>query len=311
MNILVLYSVCEKHRAALEASAPGAEFTFHASAAEASDADVAAADVILGNVDPALLAHAEHLRLLQLQSAGYDGYAEPGVLPEGAALACSVGAYGQAVSEHMFAMVLGMVKRLPGYHDLQREHRWEDLGPVTTLRGAQVLVLGAGDIGTHFAELCRATGAHVIGIKRNPLAYPTVFEQMYGMDELAEHLGEADVVASFLPSSEQTRGLADKAFFAAMKPGAFFANGGRGDLVAAGALVDALESGHLAGAALDVCDPEPLPAEHPFWDAPNLVLTPHISGWFHLAVTLDNVVDIAVENLRHLAASEQLRNRVL
>lgn len=154
-------------------------------------------------------------------------------------------------------------------------------------------------------------GAHVSGIKRNPLAYPVVFEQMDGMDELAERLGEADVVTSFLPSSEQTRGLADEAFFAAMKPGAFFANGGRGDLVVADALISALESGHLAGAALDVCDPEPLPADHPFWDTPNLLLTPHISGWFHLAATLDNVVDIAAENLRHLTADEQLRNQVL
>ena len=92
-----------------------------------------------------------------------------------------------------------------------------------------------------------------------------------------------------------------------MKPGAFFANGGRGDLVVADDLVAALESGHLAGAAVDVTDPEPLPETSPLWDAPNMLITPHVSGWFHLAATLNNVVDIAAENLRHLQAGETLR----
>ena len=150
-------------------------------------------------------------------------------------------------------------------------------------------------------------GAHVRGIKRHPLVYPIVFEDMDGMDALSERLAEADIVASFMPSTPETRGLANAEFFAAMKPGAFFANGGRGDLVVADDLVAALESGHLAGAAVDVTDPEPLPATSPLWDAPNMLITPHVSGWFHLAATLNNVVDIAAENLRHLQAGETLR----
>lgn len=150
-------------------------------------------------------------------------------------------------------------------------------------------------------------GAHVRGIKRHPLVYPIVFEDMDGMDALPERLAEADVVAAFMPSTPETRGLANAEFFAAMKPGAFFANGGRGDLVVADDLVAALESGHLAGAAVDVTDPEPLPEASPLWDAPNMLITPHVSGWFHLAATLSNVVDIAAENLRHLQAGETLR----
>ena len=146
-------------------------------------------------------------------------------------------------------------------------------------------------------------GAHVRGIKRHPLVYPIVFEDMDGMDALPERLAEADIVASFMPSTPETRGLANAEFFAAMKPGSFFANGrawqsGRHA---------ALESGHLAGAAVDVTDPEPLPATSPLWDAPNMLITPHVSGWFHLAATLNNVIDIAAENLRHLQAGETLR----
>ena len=283
MNILVLLPVNDRHRAILESSAPGEDFIY-TSADAVTREQVADADVILGNIDPSMLTACEHLQLLQLQTAGYDDYLAAGTVPADAKLSCSVGAYGQAVSEHMFAMVLSMMKRLPGYRDLQREHRWEDLGPVTSLKNANVLVLGAGDIGGHFATLCRSMGAHVRGIKRHPLVYPIVFEDMDGMDALSERLAEADVVASFMPSTPETRGLANAEFFAAMKPGAFFAN-----------------------AAVDVTDPEPLPETSPLWDAPNMLITPHVSGWFHLAATLNNVVDIAAENLRHLQAGETLR----
>lgn len=95
-----------------------------------------------------------------------------------------------------------------------------------------------------------------------------------------------------------------------MPRGSFFANGGRGDLVVADALIDALASGQLAGAALDVTAPEPLPAQHSLWDAPNLLITPHVAGGFHLPAVLDNITDLAIENIRHLAAGEDLRNRV-
>ena len=127
MNILVLLPVNSRHRAILESSAPGEDFIY-TSADAATREQVADADVILGNIDPDMLTACEHLQLLQLQTACYDDYLAAGTVPADAKLSCSVGAYGQAVSEHMFAMVLSMMKRLPGYHDLQREHRWEDLG---------------------------------------------------------------------------------------------------------------------------------------------------------------------------------------
>ena len=140
MNILVLLPVNDHHRASLESSAPGEDFIY-TSADAITREQVANADVILGNIDPDMLTACEHLQLLQLQTAGYDDYLAAGTVLADAKLSCSVGAYGQAVSEHMFAMTLSMMKRLPGYHDLQREHRWEDLGPVPSLKNANVLVL--------------------------------------------------------------------------------------------------------------------------------------------------------------------------
>ena len=315
LNILVLLPLSDEQRTRLEKGAPGARFTYVAPDDGAmlgapTPEQVAAADVIVGNLAPERLGEARGLRLLQLNSAGYDDYLAAGTVPADALLACATGAYGQAVSEHLFAMVLSLIKRLPGYHDLQRAHEWGDLGPVATLDGARVLVLGTGDIGSHFARLCAAMGAHVTGANRHGGAAPDGFEHVVTMDELGGELGRADVVASFLPSTPETRDLADEAFFSSMRGGAYFANGGRGDLVDAEALVGALASGRLAGAALDVCAPEPLPADSPLWDAPNLLLTPHISGGFHLGVVLDNIVDIAAENIARLVAGDPIRNEV-
>lgn len=310
MNILVLVPANDEHKATLEAAAPEASFTYTSPDA-ATDEEVAAADVIVGNLAADRLGAAARLRLIQLNSAGYDNYVAAGTLPAGAALCCATGAYGQAVSEHLFASVLAVMKKLPGYRDLQRGRRWGDLGEVRSPAGANVLVLGAGDIGTHIATLFAAVGSHVTGVRRSPVATEAPFERMATMDELAELLPEADVVASVLPSTPQTRGLADAGFFACMKEGAIFANAGRGDLVNQSALLSALQSGHLAGAALDVCTPEPLPGDDALWTAPNLLLTPHISGFYHLPVTLDNIVAIAAGNIRTLLSGGELRNRAL
>ena len=322
MNVLVLLPLSPAQKTRLEAGAPEADFVYAADESgvvdgaglslgtNLTDGQIAAADVIVGNIPRNRLGAAGNLKLLQLNSAGYDSYLSAGTLPANTVLTSSVGAYGQAVSEHLFAMVLGLMKNLPGYRDGQHERAWADLGPVTTMCGAQVIVLGTGDIGSHFARLCQAMGAHVTGFRRHVGNVPDGFEAVHTMDKLPEFLPDADVVASFLPSTAETRGMADADFFASMKEGAYFVNGGRGDLADMDALDAALRSGHLGGAALDVTSPEPLPQDSPLWDAPNAFITPHVSGGFHLSTVLDNVVDIAAENLRHLTAGEPIRNAV-
>lgn len=309
MNILVIPPFSTAQKAVLEAGAPGAAFTY-AEACDVSDEQVAVADVIVGNLPAEQLAQARRLRLLQLNSAGYDAYMAPGTVPAGAALASAVGAYGQAVSEHLYTMLLMLMKHLDGYRDDQRAHAWTDRGAVATLAGAQVLVLGAGDIGRHFAQLASAHGAHVTGVRRHAGTAPQDFERICTMDELHGLLPKADAVVSILPSAPGTRGLVDARFLSSCKRGAYFVNGGRGDLVVQADLIAALESGQLAGAALDVTVPEPLPANDPLWDAPNILITPHVAGQFHLYTVLDNIARIAGENLRRLAAGEPLLNEV-
>ena len=309
-SVLVVIPTTQAQREEFQAIMPEARFVF-ADQRDTPPEDPRGFDIILGNVPPASIQASPRLAWMQTSSAGSDAYTRPGVLAPTTLLTCSTGAYGQAVSEHLFASVLAVQRKIELYRDDQRAHVWGDEGAVTSLRGATVLVLGAGDIGSAFARLCQAFGARVVGVRRHPLQPGEPFDRIISLDQVREVLPQADVVVSFLPSTPQTCNLADADFFAAMKPGTIFANGGRGDLVDEDALVEALQSGHLTGAALDVTRTEPLPAESPLWDVPNLLVTPHVAGFYHLQATLDNVVALAQANLRRYAADEPLVNVVV
>ena len=307
VKIVVLTPVTEEQRARLEAAAPVADFVYSSHAGVTSE-ELSDAEVVVGNVPPARLPEAPRLRFLQLDSAGYDSYLEV-PLPDGLVIANASGCYGQAVSEHMLAMLLGMMKHLPDYRDDQRAHVWRWEGHASTLDGANVLVLGAGDIGTHFARLVVALGAHATGCRRHVEQNRPPFERMLALGEIRPHLNEFDVVASVLPSTPETREVVDAPFLSAMREGSYLVNAGRGDLVDQDALVDALTSGHLSGAALDVCTPEPLPADSPLWDTPGLFLTPHQAGRFNLPATLDRIITLAAENVSRFLCGEDPRNR--
>ena len=274
------------------------------------DADIAGISVIIGNVPAGLLHAPETLEWLQTSSAGYDHYLVEGRLSPHTLLTNATGAYGQAVSEHMLASLLCLMKKIHLYRDNQRRALWKDEGPVQTLVGSKVLVLGTGDIGSSFARLASALGARVFGVRRSIGSCPAHFEEVYPIDGILGILGGFDIVACVLPSSPETRGLADASFFSAMKEGSFFVNAGRGDLVDSGALAASIASGHLAGAALDVTSPEPLPADHPLWGMPNALITPHVAGFWHLQATTDNVVAICRSNLVSYLDGACLKNVV-
>lgn len=255
------------------------------------------ASIILGNPSAEELEICENLRLLQCRTAGTDPYRKPGVLPEGTVLLSASGAYGHSVSEHMLAMLLSLMKRLPAYRDQQKTGTWSDLGPAKTLAGAMVLCVGTGDLGSSFARLCKALGAKTMGIRRNTAKPAEGIDEMYPMDRLDELLVQSDVVALMLPHSAETTHLMDRRQLLLMKKDAILLNGGRGTAVDCTALAQVLEDGHLWGACLDVTDPEPLPAGHPLWIQERAVLTPHTAGGNHLADTADRIAAIALEHL--------------
>ena len=306
-NILVVMPAADSHRRQLEAAAPGAVFTYASSPAEE---DVARADAIVGNIRPELLAHAKNLKLLQLNSAGSNPYLSlPAVCP-GARLCCATGAYGLAISEHMMGVLLELMKKLALYRDNQFEGRWQDLGPVTSVYGANVLVVGMGDIGTSFARLCAAFSARVTGVRRRAGEKPDFVESIRTPADLDALLPEADVVFLSLPETPETIGLMSDQRIALMKETAYLLNCGRGSAVDQAALLRAVRAGKLAGAGLDVTTPEPLSQDHPLWREPRIVITPHVSGQYHLAETHNRIVALACRNLRALQSGGPLESEV-
>ncbi len=273
--------------------------------------EIAEASIIIGKPPIDLLPYARNLEWLQLSMSGYDAYVQPGVLPKDVLLTNSKGAFGQAVGEHMLACTLEMMKKLHLYRDHQAKGEWVDEGVVSSLRNASVLVLGAGDIGCSYGSMCMALGAHVLGVRRTvPENAGESLMPIVTPDQVPHLLPATDVVACTLPSTPETRHMIDADFISHMKHGSYLLNVGRGDLIDQAALLCALRSGRIRGAALDVTDPEPLPEDSPLWQQENCVITPHVSGFFHLPRTLENIVKISAENLEAYAAGEPLQNVV-
>ena len=309
MKILIALRANEHHKEQLQRNATGAELLF-VPADQVREEDLADVDAIIGNVPTELLPAAKKLRWLQLNTAGADTYCKEGVLKDDVLLTNATGAYGLALSEHLLAQLLAMMKKLYPYYDNQKAGLWRDEGHVTSIEDATVLILGIGDIGRAFARRVKALGAYVIGMRRREGAKPVGVDEIGTMAELDSLLSRADVVVSVLPGTAATMGLFDKARFAAMKKGAYFLNIGRGNAVVTDDLIEAMQEGTLAGAALDVTAPEPLPADHPLWQAPNVYITPHISGDDHLSATQDKIVQIAARNLTAFLQGAPLENLV-
>lgn len=273
----------------------------------------AQATAVIGNVDPAACGPASMPRLewLQTWSAGVDRYLAPGTLGAGVRVTSASGAYGQSVSEHLFAMMWALMRNIPGYARQQTGPDgpdWHDLGRALTPAGATVLVIGTGDIGSHFARLCKAVGAHTVGVRRDLSRPADGVDEMHGFADLDTLLPQADVVALVVPAAPDTDHLIDARRLALMRPDALLLNAGRGNAIDLDALAAALAAGRLRGAGLDVTEPEPLPASSPLWAEPRCLITPHVAGGYHLEATEGRIVEIALENTRRYVAGEPLRN---
>lgn len=273
--------------------------------------DVVSVDGIIGNVDPEIVKHAENLEFLQLNSAGCDQYLKPGILKDKTALCTAVGSYGLTVSEHMLALTFDLVRHFALYRDKQLAHDWSDCGKITSVWGSTIAVLGLGDIGGSYAQKVKALGAKcVIGIRRNIQNKPDYIDELYTFEDLDKILPRADIVAMVLPDSPVTRNLMNKERFNLMKKGAYLINAGRGSAVNQEDLLEAIKSGQIAGAALDVTTPEPLPKDSPLWDEKRIFITPHVAGNFFLQETFERMIKIAAGNLQAYLEGGELRNLV-
>lgn len=298
-KIAVLISTDDSQKEKFKKACSSAEIVFRGG--DTPVGDLNQYTIIVGNVDPKKLKQATSLKFLQLCSAGADDYTDKNIYAnKNVILANASGAYGFAISEYMLAMHLSMIKKLPIYRDNMKEGLWESAGTITSISGSTVICVGVGDIGSRYAKKLKALGAYVIGIRRTKGEKPDFLDEVYTQDECKDVLSRGDVIALSLPNTKKTDRFLSKETITSLKDGAFIINVGRGNSIDIEALCDALISGKLGGAALDVTDPEPLPKDHRLWSISSALVTPHITGGFNLPQTKDFIFDIACENIKRV-----------
>lgn len=265
-------------------------------------------------VTPQFVQRANNLVWIMSGSAGVDRYIGMEALkrrPE-VVLTNMRAVHGPAIADHVFAMLLSLTRDLRFYAQSQEAGVWSREGSgveATALKGRTMLVVGLGGIGTEVARRAKGFDMRVIATRRSAAGSASQFVDRVELpDKLLELLPEADVVVICVPLTPETDSLFDAKAFAAMKPRSYLVNIARGRIVNTDALMQAISSGRLAGACLDVTDPEPLPSDHPLWRAPNVLITPHVAS--DAEITGERWRAALRENLRRFGAGEPLLNVV-
>ncbi len=268
-------------------------------------------DAAFGTLPPALLGAAGRLRWLQAPAAAPPaGYYYPELVRHPVVITNFRGIYNDHIAAHIMAYVLAFARGLHTYLPRQMRQEWNPApeSSVVHLPEALALIIGVGGIGAETARLCAAFGMRVVGIDARRAELPEGVSELYRPDALDRLLPGANFVIMTVPHTPQTEGMMNTARFQRMKRSAFLINIGRGMTVRLDDLVDALRSGEIAGAGLDVYEIEPLPSEHPLWTAPNVLLTPHTAG--HGPYLDQRRLEIILDNLRRFVAGQPLRNVV-
>jgi phosphoglycerate dehydrogenase-like enzyme len=267
------------------------------------------ADALIGVCSEDIVSSGTELRWIQVLTAGVEHCVSlPALRERDIRLSNMQRVAGPVMAEHVFALLLGLTRNLGTWIDAQRAAEWRrseiEPGRMLSLRGKTLLVAGLGGIGTEVARLGDAFGMEVIATRASGREGPDYVSYVGLPHELNELARRAHVVVNAVPLTPETRGIFDADFFAAMPAGGLFINVGRGATVDTAALIAALERGHLAGAGLDVTDPEPLPEDHPLWRRKDVIITPHVSAGSD-AGREDRWL-VVRENLRRYVAGEAL-----
>ena len=303
----------EAHKARIREAAERTGFTPHfftTAELDAAKACLQSCEVIYAQRKDLAEAAPATLGWYAASSAGVDAYCEPGLFKNPDCLLTAANVYGVTIAEHVIMVTLMLLRRMPYYETDIRERRWSVPVDILSIRGGAFTILGTGNIGTNVAERLRGMGAaKITGVSRSgrPSA---AFDEVYPIAQLDEVLARAEFVIMALPGTAETVGIMSRARLALLPKGAYLVNVGRGAALDQAALRDALEAGALAGAALDVMTPEPLPADDPLWGTRNLLLTPHVSGNMTLGYTGDANVDLFCENLTRYVEGKPLRGQV-
>lgn len=270
-------------------------------------------EVLYGFPSPKLLPTMTGMRWFCTASAGVDTYSDDALYadPEHILVTNSAGAFGTTIAEHILMVTLMLLRRMPAFEQVVRERRWVRTMPMRSICGSTVTILGTGDIGTNFARRAKALGAAAVyGVRRTKKAADPAYDGIYTHEELDALLPKTDILLLALPATPETDRILSRQRIALLSKNAIVVNVGRGNAIDQEALMEALNEERIAGAALDVMEPEPLPVNHPLWDTRNLLLTPHISGNMSLGITRDLDVSMFCEDLENYAAGRPLKHLV-
>ncbi|MDD5922597.1 MAG: D-2-hydroxyacid dehydrogenase [Eubacteriales bacterium] len=257
--------------------------------------------------------YAPDLRWCASTNAGVESLLVPGALPnEQCVLTNSAGAYGVTISEHILMMTLCLLRKMPEYQAMIREKYYTlDYLSQRSIHGSRITFMGTGDIGSTTAKIMKAMGAaKIVGLSKSGRRRSDAYDVCDKIDQAGKYLPDTDILILSLPSTPETKGALSRERIACLPKNAIVVNVGRGVTVDQQALMDALNEEKIAGAALDVVTPEPLPKGDPLWDAKNLLLTPHCAGNLALGYTTQRVVDLFLDNFRKYAAGEPMHNIV-
>lgn len=260
---------------------------------------------------PEALPHMKELEWAHSTNAGVEPYVKSGVFDSGKViLTNSAGAYGLAIAEHVVMTALMLLRRMPEYEKIIEDREWKQRLPIRSIYGSKVAIAGAGGVGSLVAQKMKAMGAvEVMGFNRSG-RIAEGFDMVARIDEMDDNLGDIDILVMCLPGTPETEGFLSEERIKRLPETAYVINVGRGTTIDQDALVEALNEERIAGAALDVVYPEPLPKDSPLWTAKNCILTPHSSGDTGLPYSVDNTFDIFCENIKRYAKGEKLVNRV-
>jgi phosphoglycerate dehydrogenase-like enzyme len=296
---------------------------------EASEA-MPGCDGFLGKITPSMLARADRLRWVQSFTASLEHYLFPELVAHPCVLTNTRGLFGDVIADQVMGYVLCFARNLHAYIRRQVEHRYEPVGGenarVSNASGPGIAgamdratvflpestmgIIGMGAIGCEIARRALAFGITVRGVDRFPerVKPPAGIDRVDGVDRLGDLLSWSDFAVIAAPQTPETTGLFDARTLSRLRHTSFLINVGRGAIVVLEDLVAALREGRLAGAALDVYEVEPLPADHPMWDFPNVILTPHTAGYS--PVIAARHLSTLVENVGRFARGETLLNIV-
>ena len=309
MRIVLCYPVEEQHLRRIAAALPGAELVD--AGQERIAAELSEADIYCGHakvpVDWDAVVRRGRLQWIQSSAAGMDHCLVPPVIESDIVVSSASGVLSDQVAEHTIALMTGWCRSLPTFFRAQQKKEFIRR-PTRDLTGSTVGIVGLGGVGRRLAELLAGLRTRVLATDVFPVDKPNHVDALWPANRLEEMLAEVDFVVLSLPLNEMTRGMIDSAVLGKMKRGAVLVNVARGQLVVESDLVAALETGHLAGAVLDVTEQEPLPESSRLWELRGVIITPHVGG--QSARRIDNMTELFCRNLRRRQAGEPLINRL-